>query len=63
MIDWISVEDELPEYELRVLMRYERYDGHYHVFGYRIKTDRQGEHWVSDAGVSYTNNITHWFEL
>jgi len=59
---WISIEDELPEYGLLVILvlTLERSQGL--VMGWRASTDSHGEHFRTNGG-NAVDGITHWMPL
>ena len=65
MINWISVEDRLPEPEVGILLRRQpECDEMFSVFsGYFVEHDENiGEHFVNFQG-HICMHITHWAEL
>jgi hypothetical protein len=51
-MNWISVKNSLPAYEVRVLAYVMRYRGlpREILVAYRSNTDASGEHWIVDQG-------------
>ena len=71
-MDWISLQDELPQYEEEVLLYFPNGSGNGFALGFRGKlVDKEGRHvyedcWGSpeqDSFCSYSEEPTHWMWL
>ncbi len=58
--DWISVEDEVPEYSIDILLCEKFRMGRDVLIGQRDYTNQYGEHYTLGNGKKVENKITHW---
>lgn len=60
-MNWISVDDCLPPYGMRVMLTIEYYEGEAYVAtGWRAATDIDGEHWRLTGKNKTIQRITAW---
>ena len=73
-MNWIRLEDKLPEFEKVVLLYEKKEDKNYVSTGYLSKIDRLGSHFITNKPNNFSSifggafnqddiNPTHWAEI
>ena len=65
-MDWISIKDRLPDYQVALLVYRPQWKGRPIIEAYFIHIDRMGNQFVHDMGEHDNhlfNGVTHWMPL